>query len=104
VEYADALNTILARRALRHPVSGPVRRERSGGYGLSIVFDVLALRYLGAAREAAFFATAPFIGAVAAIPILGDSFGWRESCASVLMVVGLVVMVAGYRGSESPTT
>lgn len=71
-------------------------------YGLSIVFDVLALRYLGAAREAAFFATAPFIGALAAIPILGESFGWRESGASALMVVGLVVMVTGYRGAKSP--
>jgi drug/metabolite transporter (DMT)-like permease len=69
-------------------------------YGLSIVFDVLALRYLGAAREAAFFATAPFVGALAAIPILGESFGWRESGASALMVVGLIVMVTGYRPSD----
>lgn len=41
-------------------------------YGVSIVLDAYALRHIGAAREAAFFATAPFMGAIAAIPILGE--------------------------------
>src|SRR4029453_5903057 len=32
-------------------------------YGASVLLDAFALRHLGAAREAAFFATAPFAGA-----------------------------------------
>jgi len=60
-------------------------------YGLSIVFDVYALRHLGAAREAAFFATAPFLGAVAAIPILGDRLGRTDVVGAVLMAAGIAV-------------
>jgi drug/metabolite transporter (DMT)-like permease len=59
-------------------------------YGLSIVFDVYALRYLGAAREAAIFATAPFIGAAAAIPILGDRVSPALLAAALLMASGLL--------------
>src|SRR4029077_6767512 len=33
-------------------------------YGLSILLDAYALRFVGAAREAAYFATAPFFGAL----------------------------------------
>lgn len=60
-------------------------------YGLSIVFDVYALRYLGAAREAAIFATAPFIGAAAAIPILGDQVSPALLAAALLMALGLAL-------------
>jgi drug/metabolite transporter (DMT)-like permease len=60
-------------------------------YGLSIVFDVYALRYLGAAREAAIFATAPFLGAAAAIPILGDRVSPALLSAALLMAAGLVL-------------
>ena len=41
-------------------------------YGMSLLLDMRALRLLGAAREAGFFATAPFIGAVVAVPVLGE--------------------------------
>jgi len=34
------------------------------GYGLSLVMFIVSLRHLGAARTGAYFATAPFIGAV----------------------------------------
>ena len=37
------------------------------GYGTSLVLFVHALRHLGAGRTAAYFSTAPFIGAVVAI-------------------------------------
>jgi drug/metabolite transporter (DMT)-like permease len=60
-------------------------------YGLSIVFDVYALRYLGAAREAAIFATAPFIGAAAAIPILGDRLSRPVVGAALLMGLGIAL-------------
>ena len=60
-------------------------------YGISIVLDVYALRFLGAAREAVFFATAPFLGAVAAVPILGDHLGRTEMFSAFLMAAGVVV-------------
>lgn len=60
-------------------------------YGLSIVFDVYALRYLGAAREAAIFATAPFIGAAASIPILGDRPSFPLVVAALFMASGLAL-------------
>jgi len=58
-------------------------------YGISIVFDVYALRYLGAAREAAFFATAPFLGALAAVPLLGDRLTRTDAVGAGLMAVGV---------------
>lgn len=39
----------------------------SASYGASIVLDAGALRFVGAAREAAYFATAPFVGALASL-------------------------------------
>ena len=62
-------------------------------YGLSLVLDMRALRLLGAAREAGFFAAAPFVGAVAAVPILGERWGINEMCASVVMVIGIVLLL-----------
>jgi drug/metabolite transporter (DMT)-like permease len=59
-------------------------------YGISIVFDVYALRYLGAAREAAFFATAPFLGAVAAVPLLGDRLSLTDMLGAGFMAIGVV--------------
>ena len=58
-------------------------------YGASIVFDVYALRHLGAAREAAFFATDPFLGAVAAVPILGERLSRTDVIGAVLMAAGV---------------
>jgi drug/metabolite transporter (DMT)-like permease len=42
------------------------------GYGVSLVLFVLGLRHLGAARTGAYFSTAPFIGAVLALPLFGE--------------------------------
>jgi len=62
------------------------------GYGLSIVLAVKAVRALGAARQAAFFAIAPFVGAVGAVPLLGETLGPRALAAAVLMSGGLVML------------
>jgi drug/metabolite transporter (DMT)-like permease len=62
-------------------------------YGLSILLDMYALRLLGAAREAAFFATAPFMGAALAVPLLGDRFGLAETGAALLMASGVFLLV-----------
>lgn len=62
-------------------------------YGFSIVLDVHALRHLGAAREAAYFATAPFVGALAAVPIVGERFGATDLIAAAVMAAGLVILL-----------
>lgn len=62
-------------------------------YGASIVLDAYALRLLGAAREAAFFATAPFAGAVLAVPLLGDRPRTVDAVAAGVMLLGVVAMV-----------
>src|SRR5206468_701720 len=54
-------------------------------YGISVVLDVYALRLLGAAREAAFFATAPFVGAALAVPLLGEPWTVQVWWAAVIM-------------------
>jgi len=66
-------------------------------YGLSIVLDVYALRYIGAAREAAFFAIAPFAGAVAAVPLLHEAFTASDYGAGALMAFGIVLILRGWR-------
>lgn len=62
-------------------------------YGVSILLDAYALRYLGAAREAAFFATAPFFGAALTIPLLGESLTLARLAAAVLMIAGVVLLL-----------
>jgi len=59
------------------------------GYGVSLVFFVLGLRHLGTARTGAYFSTAPFIGALLAVLILGELLTVRLLIAGVLMAVGL---------------
>lgn len=62
-------------------------------YGLSVVLAVRALRLLGAARHAALFATAPFVGAVAAVPLLGETFGAREAVVGGVMALGVALLL-----------
>lgn len=59
------------------------------GYGLSLVLFVLALRHLGTARTGAYFSSAPFVGAVLAVPLLGEPVTPLLMAAGVLMAVGL---------------
>jgi drug/metabolite transporter (DMT)-like permease len=68
------------------------------GYGVSIVLHMLAMRDLGAARQGTLFASAPFAGAVASIPILGERLGARELVAGAVMAAGVVVMLRAHRG------
>jgi drug/metabolite transporter (DMT)-like permease len=57
-------------------------------YGVSIVLDAYALRAIGAAREAAYFATAPFVGAFASLILLREMLGWYEAVAMASMAAG----------------
>jgi len=63
------------------------------GYGLSILLHLRAMRELGAARQAALFATAPFAGALAAVPLLGEHPSLRELGAASAMALGVAVML-----------
>jgi drug/metabolite transporter (DMT)-like permease len=62
-------------------------------YGASVVLDAYALRLHGAAREAAYFATAPFVGALAAVPLLGEPLGVAELAAMLLMLAGVILLL-----------
>jgi drug/metabolite transporter (DMT)-like permease len=59
-----------------------------GSYGLPLVFFVLSLRSLGAARTGAFFATAPFIGAVISVVALNEPIDAQLLTAGALMAAG----------------
>ena len=63
------------------------------GYGLSIALHLLAMRHVGAARQAAYFATAPFAGALAAVPILGERLGAAELGSGLLMAAGAILLL-----------
>jgi len=60
-----------------------------GGYGVSLVLFVIALRYLGTARTGAYFSIAPFVGAVIAVALLSEPVTIRLLSAGFLMMVGL---------------
>jgi drug/metabolite transporter (DMT)-like permease len=64
------------------------------GYGISLVMFVVGLRHLGAARTAAYFSTAPFIGAVLAITMFGEPVTGRLVVAGMLMAIGLYLHLA----------
>src|SRR5260221_12507006 len=59
-------------------------------YGVSYLFYLKAQRVLGAARQGALFALAPFAGAALAIPLLGDR-------PTAFDLGGAAVMAAGPR-------
>jgi len=59
------------------------------GYGVSLALFVLALRDLGAARTGAYFSTAPFIGAVAALVFLSEPVTPQLLAAGLLMAIGV---------------
>lgn len=65
----------------------------SVSYGASVVFDAYALRLVGAVREAAYFATAPFLGALLAISLLGEPLRWSDLVAMAAMALGVVLLL-----------
>src|SRR5205085_9831672 len=59
------------------------------GYGMSLVFFVLALQKLGTARTGAYFSIAPFVGAAVSLAMLGDAPGAGFWIAGLLMGMGI---------------
>jgi len=64
------------------------------GYGVSLALYVSALRQLGTARTGAYFALAPFAGAVLAIILLGEPVSAQLLAAGALMALGLWLHVS----------
>jgi hypothetical protein len=58
-------------------------------YGLSLALFVIALRHLGAARTGAYFSTAPFIGAAAAVIAFQQAPTVQLVAAGMLMAAGV---------------
>jgi drug/metabolite transporter (DMT)-like permease len=72
------------------------------GYGMSITLWVAGARDLGAARGQLVFATAPFIGAVAAWVVLGEAATSREIVAAGIAGCGVMfVMNSGHEHQHS---
>lgn len=68
------------------------------GYGLSLVLYTRALRDLGTARTGAIFATAPFLGAIAALAIFVEAPPRVAWLAGALMAGGLAVLLGARHG------
>ena len=58
-------------------------------YGVSLVFYVLAIRALGAARTGAYFSLAPFVGAAGGLMLWHDAVTPLFFVAAALMALGL---------------
>jgi len=70
----------------------------AASYGTSILLDAYALRLLGAAREAAYFATAPFLGALGAVLLLGERLSAGTLLAGGVMAVGVGLLLSERHG------
>jgi drug/metabolite transporter (DMT)-like permease len=87
------LGVVLGERFPSAAFLGAALVTGSLGYGLSIVLHLLAVRSLGAARQAAYFATAPFIGALVAVPLLHDRLPPAQLAAGGIMALGIAVIL-----------
>ncbi|WP_268898953.1 DMT family transporter [Geomonas azotofigens] len=72
-------------------------------YGLSLVLFVEALRQIGAARTATFFAVGPFFGTLLSVALLGERPPAPYWIATALMLAGILLLyveVHGHRHSH----
>lgn len=88
---AGSVNLVLARLAGEvGPSPGYAAAALALGslaYGASLLFYILALRHLGSARTAAHFGTAPFIGAILSVLLLGEPLSGTLLAAFGFMLV-----------------
>lgn len=102
VAVAGAVNLAIAvARGAAVPVGTALGAALALGavsYGVSVLLDAYALRALGAAREAALFATAPFAGALLSIPLLGDRPTPVTTVAIVAMAGGAALLLTDRHG------
>jgi drug/metabolite transporter (DMT)-like permease len=69
-------------------------------YGVSFVLFVLALRHLGSGRTSAYFSTAPFIGGLGSVGLLGDPLSPALVLAGLLMAAGVWLHVTEHHDHE----
>lgn len=90
---AGLVNTVLALGlGAKVPAGGAIVAATAVGvlgYGVSLVLFIVALRHVGTARTGAYFSTAPFIGAVISVALLGDRVGAGLVLAAVFMGAGV---------------
>lgn len=95
---AGSVNLLLALLLGTHWPSLPIVAAAGvlgfASYGVSLVLFVLALRHLGTARSGAYFAVAPFFGAVLAVILLGEALTAGLVLAGVLMAWGVWLHVS----------
>ena len=70
------------------------------GYGISLALFVVALRHLGTARTGAYFSTAPFMGAVLAVALLGEPVTVQLVVAGALMALGVWLHLSEHHEHE----
>jgi drug/metabolite transporter (DMT)-like permease len=90
---AGIVNVLLARgMGADFPPGGSLLAALSLGfvsYGLSLVFFIVGLRHVGAARTGAYFSTAPFIGALVAGVFLHERLAFNVWIAGAFMAAGI---------------
>ncbi len=101
---AGSVNVAIA-AALGHSIPGANAVAAAGavglgGYGVSLVLFVIALRHLGTARTGAYFSIAPFVGALIAVAFFNEPLTIQLICAGVLMMVGLWLHLTEHRDHE----
>ncbi|MFA7382494.1 MAG: DMT family transporter [Desulfurivibrionaceae bacterium] len=101
---AGVVNTCLALSlGAKVPDGGAILAAMSVGlfgYGISLLLFVLALRGLGAARTGAYFSTAPFVGAVVSLVLLGESTSPVFWLAALLMGWGVWLHLTEHHAHE----
>jgi drug/metabolite transporter (DMT)-like permease len=65
---------------------------------LSQIFYIRGVELIGPARAGLFINLIPIFGAVMAVIVLGEPFGWQEVAAAALVFGGIAVAEAGRRG------
>ena len=68
------------------------------GYGVSIWLDMVALASLGAAKEAVVFSTAPFLGALVAVALLGSPLSPSLVLAAATMALSTGLLLRSSHG------
>lgn len=81
------------------PAVGGAAAVGALSYGVSLVLFISALASLGSARAGAYFAVAPFFGAILALAF-GEPFTWTLAAAAALMGAGITLHLTEHHDHE----